>query len=95
MVNGIVSAELGYYRVGEATPWEQILNDVADASRLAFADMEVCEVGAVSGQIPVTTLGSKSLRRLMRVVYKVSKLTALLLFPFVLLVTVLSLVFLV
>jgi putative membrane protein len=95
MVNGIVSAPLGYHTVGEAVPWAPLLDQITVACREALADLETCEVGAVSGQIPVTTLGSKSLRRVMGVVYRVSKLTALTLFPIVLAITILSLLFLV
>jgi putative membrane protein len=95
MVNGIVSAPLGYYRVGEAVPTSRVLDEVTETCRQALADLEPCQVGIVSGQIPVTTLGSKSLRRVMGVVYRVSKLTALTIFPIVVAVTILSLLFLV
>lgn len=95
MVNGIVSAPLGYYRVGEVVPKAKLLSEVTEACRQALNDMESCEVGAVSGQIPVTTLGSKSLRRVMDVVSRISKLTALTLFPIVVAITILSLIFLV
>jgi putative membrane protein len=95
MVNGIVSARLGYYTVGEAVPWAPFLGEVTEACREALANLETCEVGAVSGQVPVTTLGSKSLRRVMGVVYRISKLTAITLFPIGFAITVLSLLFLV
>lgn len=95
MVNGIVSAPLGYHTVGEVVPHTRVLEEVANACRDALADMEPSEVGVVSGQIPVTTLGSKSLRRVMSVVYSVSKVTALTLFPIVLAITILTLLFLV
>ncbi len=95
MVNGIVSARLGYHTVGEVVPWAPLLDEVGGACREALANLEECEVGAFSGQITVTTLGSKSLRRVMRVVYRVSKLTSMTLFPIVLVVTILSLLFLV
>jgi putative membrane protein len=95
MVNGIVSARLGYYPVGEAVPQSRVIEEVSNACRDALADMEPSEVGAVSGQIPVTTLGSKSLRRVMAVVYKLSKVTALTLFPIGLGITIFTLLFLV
>ncbi len=95
MVNGIVSARLGYHLVGEVVPRAKLLGEVTEACRQALNDMESCEVGAVSGQIPVTTLGSKSLRRVMGVVSRISKVTALTLFPVVVAITVLSLIFLV
>ena len=95
MVNGIVSAPLGYRLVGEVTPKSVIVDEVASACRDALNDMEPCEVGVIYGQVPVTTLGSKSLRRVMGLVYRISKLTVLTLFPMVAIVTVLSLLFLV
>jgi putative membrane protein len=95
MVNGIVSARLGYHTVGEAVPRAHLLDEVTQACREALANLETCEVGAVSGQILVTTLGPKSLRRVMALVYRISKLTALTLFPIVVAVTILSLLFLV
>lgn len=95
MVNGIVPARLGYHLVGEVVPRARLLDEVTDACREALTKMETCEVGVVSGQIPVTTLGSKSLRRVMGVVYRISKLTALTLFPIVVAITVLTLLFLV
>ena len=95
MVNGIVSAPLGYHLVGEVIPWSVLMKEVTAACQDAVADMEPCEVGVVCGQVPVTTLGSKSLKRVMRLVYRVSKLTALTLFPMVVVITVISLLFLV
>jgi len=95
MVNGIVSAPLGYRLVGEVIPTSVIVNEAAAACRDALNDLEPCEVGVIYGQVPVTTLGSKSLKRVMSVVYRVSKLTVLTLFPMVAIVTVLSLLFLV
>lgn len=95
MVNGIVSAPLGYYTVGEAVPTAPLLAQLSDACSEALADLEPCEVAAVSGQIPVTTLGSKSFRGVMGLVYRISKLTALTLFPLVVATTLLTLLFLV
>jgi putative membrane protein len=95
MVNGIVSAPLGYHLVGEVVPRDVLLREIGDICRKAIDDMEPCEAGAVSGQIPVTTLGTKSLRRVMTLVYKNSKLTAVTLFPMVVLLAVLSIIFLV
>jgi putative membrane protein len=95
MVNGIVSAPLGYHLVGEVVPRDLLLQEIAEVCRRAIDNMEPCEVAVVSGQIPVTTLGSKSLRRVMNLVYRNSRLTALTLFPTVMLLAVLSIIFLV
>jgi putative membrane protein len=95
MVNGIVSAPLGYHTVGEVVPRGALLNEILGACRQAMADLEPSEVSATSEQIQVTTLGSKSLRRVMALVYRFAKLTAVTLFPIVTALAVLSLVFLV
>jgi putative membrane protein len=95
MVNGVVHARLGYHPIGEVVDWEPLLKEVVRVSKEALANLEECEVGVVSGQIPVMTLGQKSLRGVMSTVYKTSKITALTLFPIVPAVTILSLLFLV
>jgi len=95
MVNGVVHARLGYHPIGEVVVWEPVLSEIVDTCKGAMADLELCEVGVISGQIPVMTLGQKSLRRVMTTVYKTSKLTALTLFPIVPAIAVLSLLFLV
>jgi putative membrane protein len=95
MVNGVVSAPLGYHRVGEAVSTSALLSYITTICQKAIADLEPCEVGVASGQIPVTTLGSKSLRQLMGLVYRNAKLTATTLFPMVIVITALSLIFLV
>ena len=95
MVNGIVSAPLGYHTVGEAVSWDALLSEISTTCRQAIMDLEPSEVAAVSGQIAVTTLGPKALRRVMGLVYRSAKLTALTLFPTIVVVAILSLVFLV
>lgn len=95
MVNGVVHARLGYHLVGEVVPRQPLLDEISTTCRTALSDLEACEVGVVSGQIPVTTLGTKSLKRVMGLVYRVSKFTALTLFPMVVAITIVSLLFLV
>lgn len=95
MVNGVVSARMGYHPVGEVTAWEPLIDQITNLCKQAMSNLEEAEVSVVSGQIPVTTLGQKSLRRVMGTVYRTSKLTALTLFPMVIICTVLSLIFLV
>jgi len=94
MVNGIASARLGYYPIGAAVPRTILLEDIKRACSDALADLEVCEVGVLTTQMGVTTLGSKSLRRVMNVVYQISKLTAIAIFPIIVMIAVLSLLFL-
>jgi putative membrane protein len=95
MVNGIVRAKLGYHPVGEVTARGPLLEQVCMVCKEAVSDLEDGEVCVITGQIPVTTLGRKSLRRVMGMVYRTSKLTALTLFPMVVICTILSLLFLV
>jgi predicted neutral ceramidase superfamily lipid hydrolase len=95
MVNGIVSAPLGYYPIGAVVPRASLLNEIRLACKEAIADLEPCEVGTLVKKMEVTTLGSKSLKRVMTVVYKISKLTAIALFPMLIAIAVLSLIFLV
>jgi putative membrane protein len=95
MVNGIVSARLGYYPIGAAVPKSILLDEIKLVCQNAIADLEPCEAGAMAQQIGVTTLGSKSLKRVMNVVYKISKLTAIALFPMIIAIAVISLIFLV
>jgi predicted neutral ceramidase superfamily lipid hydrolase len=95
MVNGIVPARLGYYPVGAAVPREALLEEIRAACQAAMTDLEPCEVGALVKQLEVTTLGSKSLKGVMNVVYKISKLTMLVLFPVIIAIAVISLLFLV
>ncbi len=95
MVNGIVSARLGYYPIGAAVPKSILLDEIKLVCENAIADLEPCEAGAMAQQIGVTTLGSKSLKRVMNVVYKISRLTAIALFPMIIVIAVISLIFLV
>jgi putative membrane protein len=95
MVNGVVPARLGYHPVGEVAAWGPLIDQVTILCKEALNNLEEGEVGVVAGQIPVTALGQESLRHIMGMVYRTSKLTALTLFPMVVICTVLSLLFLV
>ena len=95
MVNGIVSARLGYFPIGAAVQRSMLLSEIKHACQSAMADLEPCEAGAVTQQIDAITLGSKSLKRVMNVVYKISKLTAVTLFPLIIVIAVITLIFLV
>lgn len=91
MVNGVVHAPLGYRMVGEVVPWDFIITQVQIACKEAIRDLQESEVGVVYSQVPVTTLGPNSLRTVMKVVYRISKLTALTMFPAIVIVTLLAL----
>jgi predicted neutral ceramidase superfamily lipid hydrolase len=95
MVNGIVSAPLGYYPIGAVVERSILLTEIKHACQSAMADLEPCEAGAVTEQVDVITLGSKSLKRVMNVINKISKLTAITLFPLIIAVALITLIFLV
>ena len=95
IVNGIVPARLGYYPIGAAVQIPTLLNEIKEACQSAVADLEPCEAGTVAQQIDVMTLGSKSLKRVMNVIYKTSKLIAFTLFPLIIIIAVITLIFLV
>ena len=95
IVNGIVPARLGYYPIGAAVHKPALLNEIKQACQSAIADLEPCEAGAVTQQIDVITLGSKSLKRVMNVIYKISKLIAVTLFPLIIVIALITLIFLV
>jgi len=95
MVNGVVPARLGYHPVGEVAAWDPLINQIASVCKDALTNLEESEVTVVAGQIPVRTLGQKSLRHVMGMVYRTSKLTAITLFPMIVICTILSLLFLV
>jgi len=95
IVNGIVPARLGYYPVGAAVQIPTLLNEIKEACQTAIDDLEPCEAGTVAQQIDVMTLGSKSLKRVTNVIYKTSKLIAFTLFPLIIVIAVITLIFLV
>jgi len=95
MVNGIVSARLGYHPVGETISEEPLLKEVQVACEAALRDLEPSEVAVVSEQVTLTTLGSKSLKHLMSAVYKISRMTALAMFVAIISVATISLLMLV
>ena len=71
MVNGVVHAPLGYRIVGEVVPWDFMAAEVTAACQAAvMTDLEDSEVAVVSRTNTRDHLGSKSLKRIMRVVYR-------------------------
>ncbi|MGO9644059.1 MAG: DUF2070 family protein [Candidatus Bathyarchaeia archaeon] len=95
MVNGLVSARLGYHPVGEAVSEVSLVREIEVACEAALKDLEPSEVAVVSDQVTLTTLGSKSLKHLMSVVYKISRMTALAMFVAIISVATISLLMLV
>jgi putative membrane protein len=95
MVNGIVSAKLGYHPIGEVVPKQQLLDAIESVCKEAADDLEPCEAGVMSQQMLVTTLGSKSLRHVMSLVHKISRITAVLMLTVILIVIAVSLLLLV
>lgn len=95
MVNGVVAAKLGYNRIGEAVPWDRILSKINQAVSLAEADMEPVEVASAGAEVPVKVLGTDNLADIMGFIQRVARLTALTLFPLVILSAAVSLLLLV
>lgn len=95
MVNGIVSAKLGYYPLGAAIDWESIVADVKRAAYVAKRTMEPVDASLSCSEVQARTLGLSSLSQLMSFVLKTTRLTFATLFPVVFMIAVISFVFLI
>jgi len=95
MVNGIVSAKLGYYPIGAATDPEVIVDSVKRAADNAKRRMEPVEASMSCSNLDVRTLGLWSLSRLTGFVLRTARLTFATFFPVVLVIAAISFVFLI
>ncbi len=95
MVNGIVSARFGYHPIGAATDPEVIVGSVRTAADEARKNAEPVEASLDCSEVQVKTLGLSSLSQLMRFVLRTARLTFATLFPVVLVIAIVSLVFLI
>jgi predicted neutral ceramidase superfamily lipid hydrolase len=95
MVNGIVSAKLGYYPIGAATDPEVIVDCVRKAADEAKRNVEPVDVSFACSEVSVRTLGLSSLRRLTGFMLRTARLTFATLFPVVLVIAAVSLIFLI
>ena len=95
MVNGIASSRFGYHPIGEATDPEDIVESVRTAAEEAKKSVEPVEASLICSEVQVKTLGLSSFSQLMRFVLRTARLTFATLFPVVLVIAVVSLVFLI
>jgi putative membrane protein len=95
MVNGIVSARFGYHPIGAATDPEVIVGSVRTAADEARKNAEPVEASLDCSEVQVKTLGLSSFSQLMRFVLRTARLTFATLFPVVLVIAIVSLVFLI
>lgn len=95
MVNGIVSAKLGYYPIGAATDTEVIVDSVKRAADEAKRNMVPVDASVSCSQLQVRTLGLSSLSQLTSFVLRTARLTFATLFPVVIVIAVISFVFLI
>jgi predicted neutral ceramidase superfamily lipid hydrolase len=95
MVNGIVSARLGYYPLGAATNSRVVVDHVKRIADEAKRNIEPVEASMSSSEIEVRTLGMSSLSHLMSFVLKTARLTFTTLFPVVFVIAAISFMFLI
>ncbi len=95
MVNGIVSARLGYYPLGAATAPRTIVGHVKTIAEEAKRNVELVEASMSSSEVEARTLGMSSLNHLMSFVLKTTRLTFTTLFPVVLVIAAISFLFLI
>jgi putative membrane protein len=95
MVNGITSSRFGYHPIGEATDPRDIVTSVRTAAEEAKKTAEPVEASLSRSEIEVKTLGLSSFSQLMRFVLRTARLTFATLFPVVLVIAIVSLVFLI
>jgi len=95
MVNGIVSAKLGYYPLGAATDPRIIIGHVKTIAEEAKRNVELVEASMSSSEVEARTLGMSSLNHLMSFVLKTTRLTFTTLFPVMLVIAAISFLFLI
>jgi putative membrane protein len=95
MVNGIISSRFGYYPIGAATDPEVILTSIRRAADEAKKNLEPVEASLTCSEVQVRTLGLSSLSQLTSFVLRTARLTFATLFPVVLVIAIISLVFLI
>lgn len=94
IVNGVTHAKLGYRVVGEVDPRE-LTAAALRTTKEAIANLSEARVAAATGTVRVRTLGETAFSNVTRLIHEISQLTALTLFPTVLLVALLTLLVLV
>ena len=74
MVNGIVSAKLGYHPVGEVVDEALLISNIKSAIKEAMKNLEEAETAIGSNDINVKSLGSDMFNRLTAFMYEAAKL---------------------
>jgi len=73
MVNGLVSAKLGYHPVGEVINEAILIKKIQDGTIEAKRDLEKAEIAVGSEEINVKSLGSEMFNKLLRFMYDTAK----------------------
>ena len=94
MVNGIVSARFGYNPIGAASDPEAIVQSVRKVADEAKRNKEPVKTSLTCSEIQVRTLGLSSFSQLTSFLLRTARLTFATLFPVVLVIAIISLVFL-
>jgi putative membrane protein len=74
VVNGLVSAKLGYYPFGEMLNQDNIVNSIKKTVKDAQEDLEEVTICSSSKNVSVTSLGSRSLENLTSFMYNIARL---------------------
>jgi putative membrane protein len=73
VVNGLVSAKLGYYPIGEGFNEDEFIEKILKGVNEALKDLEECEVAFNSEFIKVKVFGRKSMENLVNSIYKFAR----------------------
>jgi len=94
MVNGLVSARLGYHPVGDAIDEDLLIERILQSVVEAREDLEEASASLNSSRVKVKALGTNALANLTEFVYSVARLVAASLIPVIIVSTLSALVFL-
>jgi putative membrane protein len=95
MVNGIVSARFGYNPIGSASDPDAIVQSVRKLVDEAKKNMEPVRASLTCSEVQVRTLGLSSFSQLTSFILRTARLTFATLFPVVLVIAIISLIFLI
>jgi predicted neutral ceramidase superfamily lipid hydrolase len=76
IVNGVVSAKLGYHPVGEAIPPNYLIKRIKQAAKMAEQSLVNAEASFTTGEVKVNTLGLALFSKLSSFMYSISKFVA-------------------
>ncbi len=75
-VNGVVSADLGYFPVGAVISYSELIGRIVDAVRRAEESMVEAETSYTTDEVKVKTLGLALFSKLAASMYSMSKVVA-------------------